>query len=186
MGTKRTRKPSAAGREKERPTAKKVRAAATPDEFNEVVLTPEGQRQVQSELEHLRSVVRKEALERVRTAMQFGEPMENAELEEAKAQQATIEARIQELQRLLKIARLVESVAADGCVHVGTTVRVKDADSGEESAYRIVGAMEADPASQRISNFSPMGKALLGHKAGDRVVVSTPVGSTQFIIVSVA
>lgn len=177
MATKRIRKSTLA--------AYQEKPKQAPDEFNEIILTPEGQRQVEAEVEHLRNVVRKEALERVRQAMQFGEPMENAELEEAKSQQAAIDTRIVELQRLLKNARIVDGAAHDGCVHVGTLVRVKDPASGEETDYRIVGAMEADPATQRISNLSPMGQALLGHKAEDKVVVSTPLGSTELIIVSV-
>ncbi len=180
---KKTRKTTPSTRKKKATPQRRRRAV--PDESSEVVLTPEGVRQVESELDHLRSVVRKEALDRVREAMHFGEPMENAELEAAKARQAAIDARIQELQRLLKNARIVKAAAADGRVHVGTTVRVKDTGSGDEFEYRIVGAMEADPASQRISNQSPVGQALIGRKPGDKVVVTTPVGSMELIIVSV-
>jgi transcription elongation factor GreA len=185
MAAKRARKTyGSAGKKKVKKALLRGRAGVV-DESKEAILTPEGVRQIEGELEHLRTVVRKEAIERVREAMQFGEPMENAELERVKSEQAAIESRIQELQRLLKNARVVESVAADGCVHVGTTVKVKDAAGGEEFEYRIVGAMEADPASQRISNQSPVGQALLGHKAGDKVTVSTPTGSTELIILSV-
>jgi len=154
-------------------------------ESNEVILTADGFHQVQSELEHLRTVVRKQVLDRVRRAMQFGEPMENSELEEAKAEQATVEGRILELQRLLQNARVVEAAEADGSVHIGTTVRVKDADSGEEFEYHIVGAMEADPIRQRISNQSPVGQALLGRRPGDKVVVATPAGNSRLMIISV-
>jgi transcription elongation factor GreA len=176
MPTKRTKKTTATD-------VKKPKLAALENE--EILLTQEGYRHVKAELENLRTVVRKRVLDRVREAMGFGEPMENAELEEAKAEQAAVDGRIMELQRLLSSARVIDAAEADGKVHIGTTVRVKDPESGEEFDYHIVGAMEADPAQQRISNQSPVGQALLGRKPGDKVRFSTPQGSSYLIIVSV-
>jgi len=176
---------------KKNTTAAKKRAVESPvmaggiDESEEVVLTKEGLRQVQEELDHLRNVVRPESLERMREARQYGEPMENAELEDAKSEQAAVDARILELKRLVKNARVVESAEHDGRVHVGTSVKIKDTSSGEEIDYHIVGAVEADPTSYRISNQSPVGQALLGKKAGDMVEVATPAGSNKYKIVSV-
>jgi transcription elongation factor GreA len=163
---------------------RKKKAVSLDEEADEVLLTAEGLQQIQNELEHLRTV-RKEALERVRTAMQFGEPMENSELEEAKAEQAVVDNRIAELQRLVHSARVVEESVQDGRVHVGTKVRVQDTESGDELEFLIVGAVEADPVRMRISNQSPVGQALLGRKAGDKVVVSTPTGDNHFTILSV-
>jgi transcription elongation factor GreA len=153
-------------------------------EIEEIILTPEGLRHVQEELEHLREN-RKEVLERVKAALQFGEPMENSELEEAKAEQAAVDGRIQELQRLLSSATVLEAAKDDGRVHVGRRVKVQDVDRGEETVYQIVGAMEADPVENRISNLSPMGQALLGRKPKDKVKVSTPNGECRYIILSV-
>jgi transcription elongation factor GreA len=165
-------------------TARKKKAVSLDEETDEVLLTAEGLQQIQNELEHLRTL-RKEALERVRTAMQFGEPMENSELEEAKSEQAVLDNRIADLQRLVHSARVVEESAHDGRVHVGTKVCVKDEESGDEFEFLIVGAVEADPARMRISNQSPVGQALLGRKKGEKVTVSTPTGNNQFIILSV-
>lgn len=180
MATKRTQKPQPA------PVGKKKVAPPPPppEGYNELVLTRDGERRIQAELEGL-YLTRKDTLERVREALQYGEPAENTELDEAKAQQAAVDSRILELQRILKNARVIDGAAHDGCVHVGSTVRIKEVESGEEIDYHIVGAMEADPLSQRISNLSPVGQALLGRKAGDKVTVTTPMGSTHFIIVSV-
>ncbi len=166
-------------------TAPAVKEKPAAVDLHEILMTAEGLRQVQTELEHLRTVVKKQALERVKTAMQFGEPMENSELEEAKAEQAAVEGRILELTRLLHSARVVAPAEADGTVHIGTMVRLKEVATGEESEFRLVGAMEADPAQQRISNQSPVGQALMGKRKGDRIVVSTPAGNNHFVIVSV-
>ena len=166
----------------------KPKASARPQpkisETEEIILTPEGLRHVQEELEHLREN-RKEVLERVKAALQFGEPMENSELEEAKAEQAAVDGRIQELQRLLNSATVLEASQDDGRVHIGRRVKVQDTDSGEETVYQIVGAMEADPVENRISNLSPMGQALLGRKPKDKIKVTTPNGECRYIILSV-
>ncbi len=151
----------------------------------EIVLTPEGLRKVTAELEELKSVARKRVADRIREAKQFGEIGENSEYEDAKAEQALIEGRIETLQYILQNAAIAEAPGADGKVSVGTTVRLRDVATGEEVEYHIVGALEADPAERRISNQSPLGEALIGHQAGDTVEVQTPGGLSTYIIVSV-
>jgi transcription elongation factor GreA len=150
-----------------------------------IVLTPEGLKKVQQELDELKSVGRKRVADRIREAKQFGEIGENSEYEDAKAEQAQIEGRIETLQYLLANATIVEKPRSDGEVGVGSVVRLRDVTSGEEVSYHIVGAEEADPAEQRISNQSPLGEALLGHVGGDTVKVRTPGGLRTYVIVSV-
>ena len=151
----------------------------------ESVLTAEGLKRLTAELEELKSVERKRVADRIREAKQFGEIGENSELEAAKAEQAQIEGRIETLQYLLHNAEIVDSPHNDGRVSVGTRVRLRDASTGSETDYHIVGALEADPAEHRISNQSPLGEALIGHKAGETVQVQTPGGPRSYQIVSV-
>jgi len=151
----------------------------------EVVLTPEGLKKVQTELEELKSVARKRVADRIREAKQFGEIGENSEYEDAKAEQAQIEGRIETLQYLLATAQIVEKHENDGKVGVGSTVRLQDVGSGEELCYEIVGAEEADPAEHRISNLSPLGEALMGKTVGKTVRVKTPGGKQAYVILSV-
>jgi transcription elongation factor GreA len=167
------------------PATKKPKPQAPRYDPDEIILTLEGQRQAKSDLEQLRAQ-RKQILERMRVALQFGEATENADLEEAKSEQAALDSRIQELSRILSSARIVNGESAgDGTVYVGATVRVKDTATGEQFDYHIVGAMEANPAEARISHQSPVGQALMGRKPGDKVIVSTPMGRSQLTIVSV-
>jgi transcription elongation factor GreA len=149
------------------------------------VLTPEGLKKVQAELEELKSVTRKRVADRIREAKQFGEIGENSEYEDAKSEQAQIEGRIEALQYLLQNAVIVDKPGHDGKVSVGSVVRLRDLESGEEVEYRIVGALEADPAEHRISNQSPLGEALMGRTAGKTVKVKTPGGLRTYVIISV-
>jgi len=151
----------------------------------EIVLTLEGLKKVQAELDELKSVGRKRVAERIRGAKQFGEIGENSEYEDAKAEQAQIEGRIETLQYLLANAVIVDKHKNDGKVGVGSTVRLQDATSGEELHYEIVGAEEADPSEHRISNQSPLGEALMGRTAGKTVKVKTPGGTRAYVILSV-
>ena len=151
----------------------------------DTVLTAEGLRKLTSELEELKSVVRKRVADRIREAKQFGEIGENSEYEAAKAEQSQIEGRIETLEYLLHNAAVVEGPQDHGRVAVGSHVKVRDVASGEESDYLIVGALEADPAEQRISNQSPLGEALIGHKADSRVKVQTPGGARTYLILSI-
>ena len=152
----------------------------------DIVLTAEGLKKVTAELDELKSVARRRVADRIREAKQFGEIGENSEYEAAKAEQALVEGRIETLQYILQTARIVDAPEDDGKVSVGTTVRLRDAASGVEVVYHIVGALEADPSENRISNQSPIGEALIGHTAGETLKVQTPSGLHTFVIVSVS
>jgi transcription elongation factor GreA len=151
----------------------------------DVVLTPDGLKKVQAELDELKSVGRKRVAERIREAKQFGEIGENSEYEAAKAEQAQIEGRIETLQHLLQNAVIVDKHKNDGKVGIGSVVRIRDVESAEEFHYELVGAEEADPAEHRISNQSPLGEALMGRTAGKTVKVKTPGGVRSYLILSI-
>lgn len=139
-------------------------------------LTKEGFEKLQEELDYLRTAKRQEVAERLHEAMEGGELIENAEYEAAKNEQAFVEGRIQELDVLLATARIIEGQGDPNSVQVGDSVVVK-IDGGEKESYTIVGAAEADPRAGKISNESPLGKALLSHRPGDEFVVEAPGGS---------
>jgi len=151
----------------------------------DLVLTLEGLKKVQTELDELKAVGRKRVAERIREAKQFGEIGENSEYEDAKTEQAQIEGRIETLQYLLANAVIVDKHENDGKVGVGSMVRLQDVTSGEELHYEIVGAEEADPAAHRISNQSPLGESLMGRRAGKTVKVKAPGGKRTYVILSV-
>jgi transcription elongation factor GreA len=151
----------------------------------EMILTAEGLRRLQDELEQLRSVTRKEVAERIREAKAFGDITENTEYDTAKAEQAQIEGRIEALQYILQSALIAEGPDANGHISVGSKVRLQDMTSGEESEYHIVGALEADPAQLRISNQSPLGEALIGYGEGAVVTVTTPSGPRTYTVLAV-
>jgi len=149
-----------------------------------VLLTKDGLTALEGELEHLVNVRRGEVAERIRQARDFGDIAENAEYTEAKNEQSLVEGRIQTLEVMVRNAVLIEEGAREkGVVAVGAQVRVSS-DEGEES-YSIVGAAEADPLAGRISNESRLGRALLGHKAGDEVEWTSPIGTSRVKILSV-
>lgn len=147
-------------------------------------LTPEGYKRLQEELEYLRNVKRPEVAERLRAALEEGgDLIENAEYEAAKNEQAFIEGRIQELEHLLATAKVIEDIPRE-VVDLGSKVTVEEED-GTVSTYTIVGHAEADPAKGLISNESPLGKALMGHKKGDEVEIHTPSGTFKVRILQV-
>jgi transcription elongation factor GreA len=149
-------------------------------------LTREGFEKLQDELDYLRTVKRQEVADRLHEAMEGGELIENAEYEAAKNEQAFVEGRIQELEILLATARVIEEdkrVKAD-TIQVGSTVTIQE-DGYEEETYTIVGAAEANPREGKISNESPIGKAILNHRAGEEVQVETPDGSYTVRIVKI-
>ncbi len=148
-------------------------------------LTQEGYEKLQEELEFLRTQKRQEIAERLHEAMEDGELIENAEYEAAKNEQAFVEGRIKELEMLLATARVItdKSLVTDS-VQVGTTVTIQEEGSDAE-VYTIVGAAEANPATGRISNESPLGRALLNRREGDRVQVDAPAGSFVVQIIKV-
>jgi transcription elongation factor GreA len=146
----------------------------------DVVLTPEGFEKLKSEIEFLRSEKRREVAERIKEAREFGDIAENAEYDHAKNEQAMLEARISALEDKLRSATVVDEKNADkNVVSVGSHVRVKDQKSGKSVLYQIVGSAEADPSENRLSNESPVGQALLGHRRGDVVTVSVPRGPSR-------
>lgn len=145
---------------------------------DEVLLTPEGLEKIESELNYLKTVRRKEIAERIKAARDFGDLSENSEYDDAKNEQAFVEARIMRLEQMLRNARIVTTEEIDpDRVSVGSTVRVRNVDDGQEYTYVIVGSNEGDPARGRISYQSPVGQALYGHSAGETVEVRTPNGS---------
>jgi transcription elongation factor GreA len=140
-------------------------------------LTREGYQKLQDELEFLRTQKRQEIAQRLHEAMEGGELIENAEYEAAKNEQAFVEGRIKELEILLATARIVDENKAADVIQVGSKVHLKEDGSEDEECYVIVGAAEANPSGGRISNESPLGRALLNHKAGEKVQVDAPAGS---------
>lgn len=148
-------------------------------------LTKEGFQKLQEELDHLRTAKRQEVAERLHEAMEGGELIENAEYEAAKNEQAFVEGRIQELEVILATARLIEGngKSKEGLIQVGSTVTIEE--DGEAATYTIVGAAEANPREGKISNESPIGKAILGHKAGETLQVEAPGGHFKVKIVKV-
>jgi transcription elongation factor GreA len=149
------------------------------------ILTAQGAARLKAELDQLKGVSREELAQRLRSAVQQGDLSENADYHKAKEDQAFLEGRIQELEYLLKNAIIVEeSQAKPSRVQVGVWVTVQE--EGEESqTYQLVGAKEADPRNGRISNESPIGKALIGHHEGDKVVAETPAGITYLKILKI-
>jgi len=150
----------------------------------DVYLTAEGLKKLEEELEHLRTIRRKEVAERLREAMEGGDLIDNAEYEAAKNEQAFIEGRILEIEHKLAQARIIEPGESTGIVDIGNTVVVKQ-DGKKRETFTIVGAAEADPKSGLISNESPLGQALLGHQVGDEVEVDAPAGVLSFQIVKI-
>jgi transcription elongation factor GreA len=144
----------------------------------EVILTPEGYKKLKQEIEHLSTERRREVAERIRIARQFGDIAENAEYNDAKNDQMLLEHRIARLEEQLRNARVIEKkeISSD-VVSVGSTVRLRDVDAKQTVEYYIVGSAEANPSENKLSNESPVGKAILGHKKGETVEVTTPRGA---------
>jgi transcription elongation factor GreA len=152
----------------------------------EVILTPEGYTKLKEEIENLSTTKRREVAERIKQAREFGDITENSEYDDAKNEQAMLEHRIALLEDRLANARVIEAdeITSD-VVGIGTKVRLKDMDANETIEYTIVGSAEANPAEHRLSNESPVGKAILGRKKGEIVEVAAPRGSLQFKIMDI-
>jgi transcription elongation factor GreA len=153
----------------------------------DVLLTPDGLSKLKEELDHLSGEKRREIAERIREAREFGDISENAEYDAAKNEQAMLEARIAQLEDKLRSAQVVDSSElGTDLVRVGSTVHVKD-ESDKSVKYTIVGSTEADPSAKppKLSNESPVGKALLGHKRGDEVAFQTPRGAKKLKITKI-
>ena len=153
----------------------------------DVILTREGLEQLEQELENLRSVKLTEVKERLKEAIALGDLSENSEYDDAKNEQAFMEGRILELEKMIRNAKIIEDdVQQEGVISVGSLVRVKDIEFDEISEYRLVGTVEADPMNNRISNESPVGRALLGHKAGEIIDVEVPAGVIKLEILDIS
>ena len=152
-------------------------------ETQEVFLTNDGQQHALSQLELLRTAGRAQVAQYLHDAKESGDVIDNAAYEDAKEQQARLEGRILELEQLLAKAKLISKVETDQ-VTLGSVVFLRNSDD-REYHYTLVGAYEANPSAGRISNESPVGKALLGHKVGDMVIVSTPGGVKEYTILTI-
>lgn len=153
----------------------------------QVVLTYEGVRKLEDELDYLKTVKRKEVTQKIKTALSFGDLSENSEYDEAKNDQAFVEGRIANLENMLKSAKVIdeEDITTD-TVSIGATVKVRDLEFDDETDYVIVGSAEADPGNNKISNESPIGRALLGKKVDDTVEVNIPDGIIKYKILSIS
>lgn len=152
----------------------------------EVILTPEGLRKLEDELEHLKSVKRREVAERIKVAIGYGDISENSEYEDAKNEQAFIEGRIITLEKMLRNARIINNDDVDiNTVSVGSIVTLKDLEYGDLVEYNIVGSAESDPLQNKISNESPVGRAILGKQKGTNVDVVVPAGVIQYQIIDI-
>lgn len=152
-----------------------------------IKLTAEGKRRYEAELNELKTVKRKEIAENLQTARAQGDLSENSEYDEAKNDQAKLEARIKELESILRNVEIIdESLLSDEKVHIGCTVKVFDRDYNEEVTFQIVGSSEADPFKGKISDESPVGKALIDKSVGDKALVETPGGENEFTILEIS
>ena len=145
--------------------------------MKEVLLTPEGYENLTRELDTLRTERRRDVADRIRVAREFGDIAENAEYDDAKNEQAMLEHKIAQLEERLLNARVIDTGDVDtSVVSVGSVVRLRDVDAKETVEYHIVGSAEANPAEHKLSNESPVGRAILGLKKGETVEVTTPKG----------
>ncbi|MBR6380867.1 MAG: transcription elongation factor GreA [Lachnospiraceae bacterium] len=150
------------------------------------ILTYEGLTQYEKELHELKVVRRQEVAQKIKEAREQGDLSENAEYDAAKDEQRDIEARIEELEKILKNAEIVDEDEVDlGKINIGCVVRLLDMEESEEMEYKIVGSTEADSLQGKISNESPVGKALIGHKVGEAVDVCTPAGVFTYKILDI-
>jgi len=152
----------------------------------EVILTPEGYEKLKTEIEELSTTKRREVAERIRVAREFGDIAENAEYDDAKNEQMLLEHRIATLEERLRDARVIskKDIAKD-VVSVGSKVKLRDVSAKETIEYHIVGSAEANPAENKLSNESPVGKAIIGHKKGETVEVAAPRGTLKFKILEI-
>ena len=158
--------------------------------LDETLVTKEGLNKLQEELEELKNVKRKEVATRLKEAISYGDLSENSEYQEAKNEQAFVAGRILELEQMIKNVRIISDKKSDTKgkeIQIGSTVTIRNKTDGDDPiAYTIVGSTEADPLEKKISNESPVGKAVLGRKKGDTVEVNTPAGIFKYEIIKVA
>lgn len=157
------------------------------DSNKPVVLSSEGLAKLQEELDYLRNTKRKEVAERLKEARSLGDLSENSEYDDARNEQAFVEGRIIQLENTLRNAKVIDDPGASsvGEIRLGATIRLKDLEYGDELEYILVGSVEADPMQHKISNESPVGKAIIGKKKGAVVEVEAPVGHIKYEILDV-
>ena len=155
--------------------------------MKEVILTKEGYEKLKEEIDYLRTEKRREVAERIRVAREFGDIAENAEYDDAKNEQMMLEHRIAQLEERLLSARVIDKkqVSKDA-VSIGSKVKIRDVEARKTFEYHIVGSAEANPAENKLSNESPVGKAIMGKKKGETVDVSTPRGSLKYKILEIS
>src|SRR6056297_1339951 len=152
----------------------------------EVLLTEEGYEKLEEELDHLVNVKRREVAKRIKVAREFGDISENSEYDDAKNEQAFVEGRIKEIKQLIDNAKVIkEDEVSDDKVNLGTTVRLHNLDEDSYVTYKLVGTAEADPLDHKISNESPIGKAILGKTVGSKLKVKVPKGTISYEIISI-
>ena len=153
----------------------------------QTILTGEGLSKLEEELEELKTVKRQEVAAKIKVALSFGDLSENSEYDEAKNEQAMVEARIAQVEAMLKNVHVLDgSDLPTDIVSIGSKVLLKDIEFDEDVEYYIVGSTEADPSEGKISDESPVGKALLGHRVGDRVEVEVPSGMIEFEVLEIS
>lgn len=151
-----------------------------------VILTTEGHQKLEQELEQLKTVRRKEVSEKIKVALSFGDLSENSEYDEAKNEQAMVEARIAEVEQMLKNASVLDEAGiTTDTIGVGSVIKIRHMKLGREDTYKIVGSTEASPLQKKISDESPVGKAMLGHHVGDVVEVETPSGIIEYEVLKI-
>ena len=154
--------------------------------MKEVILTPEGYEKLKQEIEYLSNEKRREVADRIRIARGFGDIAENAEYDDAKNEQAMLEHRIAQLEERLRSARVIaKGDVKKDVVSVGSKVKLRDIDAKKTVEYHIVGSTEANPAENKLSNESPVGKAILGRKKGEVVEVAAPRGAFKVKILEI-
>ena len=152
----------------------------------EVILTEEGRRKLNVELDDLKNVKRKEVAERLKNAISYGDLMENSEYDDAKNEQARVEHRIDQIDTMLAKARVIDRRHVKTKeVGIGSLVEIKQVGSGKKQAYRIVGPAEANPENHMVSFESPVGRALMGLKVNDVALVSAPAGQIKYRVISI-
>lgn len=152
----------------------------------EVVLTQEGYHKLKEEIEHLSTIKRREVAARIKEAREFGDISENSEYDDAKNEQAQIEARILGLEQQLRNARVVDSdQVSTETVSIGARITLKDLGSKKNTEYSLVGSAEADPRAHKLSSESPLGKAIIGKKKGEKITVTTPRGALEYQIMKI-
>ncbi|WP_226667284.1 transcription elongation factor GreA [Metabacillus litoralis] len=149
-------------------------------------MTREGKDKLEQELEYLKTVKRKEVVERIKIARSFGDLSENSEYDSAKEEQAFVEGRVTTLENMIRNAKIIEGEADTSIVALGRTVAFIELPDGDKETYTIVGSAEADPFEGKISNDSPIAKSLMGRKVGEQVTVQTPGGEMLVKIVEIS